>query len=69
MSTTATIAIQVDIGFSDAVTPAPVEITFPVLPPYRPAPVLKAFPVETVIAENFEALVSLGSEQLAQGFL
>jgi hypothetical protein len=56
----AKIAIQVDIGFGDAVTPAPVEITFPLLLPDRPAAVLKAYPVETVIAEKFEALVSLG---------
>jgi hypothetical protein len=56
----AKIAIQVDIGFGDAVTPAPVEITFPLLLPDRPAPMLKAYPVETVIAEKFEAMVSLG---------
>ncbi len=36
------------------------EITFPVLLPDRPAAVLKAYPVETVIAEKFEAMVSLG---------
>jgi hypothetical protein len=56
----AKLAIQVDIGFGDAVTPAPVEIKFPVLLPDRPAPVLKAYPVDTVIAEKFEAIVSLG---------
>jgi len=62
--TTATIAgaripIQVDIGFGDAVTPAPVEIDYPVLLD-APAPRLRAYPVETVVAEKFEALVALG---------
>jgi len=62
--TTATIAgaripIQVDIGFGDAVTPAPVEIDYPALLD-APAPHLRAYPVETVVAEKFEALVRLG---------
>lgn len=56
----AQIAIQVDIGFGDAVTPAPVDITYPVLLSDRPAPIIKAYPVETVIAEKFEAMVALG---------
>jgi hypothetical protein len=62
--TTATIAgaripIQVDIGFGDVVTPAPVEIDYPTLLD-APAPHLRAYPVETVVAEKFEALVTLG---------
>ena len=62
--TTATIAgaripIQVDIGFGDAITPAPVEIDYPTLLD-APAPHLRAYPVETVVAEKFEALVTLG---------
>lgn len=62
--TTATIAgaripIQVDIGFGDAVTPTPVEINYPTLLD-APAPHLRAYPVETVVAEKFEALVTLG---------
>jgi len=62
--TTATIAgvrvpIQVDVGFGDAVTPAPVEIDYPALLD-APAPRLRAYPVETVVAEKFEALVTLG---------
>lgn len=53
--TTATIAgarisIQVDIGFGDAITPAAVEIDYPVLLD-APAPHLRAYPVETVVAE------------------
>ena len=62
--TTATIAgarvpIQVDVGFGDAVTPAPVEIDYPTLLG-NPAPHLLAYPVETVVAEKFEALTTLG---------
>jgi hypothetical protein len=62
--TTATIAaaripIQVDIGFGDAVTPAPVEINYPVLLD-APGPHLRAYPVETVVPEKIEALVTLG---------
>lgn len=55
----AVIPIQVDIGFGDAITPAPLEIDYPVLLE-GPAPHLRAYPVETVVAEKFEALVSLG---------
>jgi predicted nucleotidyltransferase component of viral defense system len=56
----ARIPIQVDdVGFGDVVTPAAVEIDYPVLLE-APAPHLRAYPVETVVAENFEALVTLG---------
>jgi Nucleotidyl transferase AbiEii toxin, Type IV TA system len=55
----ARIPIQVDVGFGDAVTPAPVEIYYPTLLD-APAPNLRAYPVETVVAEKFEALVTLG---------
>ena len=41
------------------ITPAPVEIDYPILLD-DPAPRLRAYPVETVVAEKFEALVSLG---------
>ena len=62
--TTATIvgarlSIQVDIGFGDAITPAAIEIDYPTLLD-APAPHLRAYPVETVVAEKFEALVTLG---------
>jgi hypothetical protein len=62
--TSATIAgahvpIQADIGFGDAVTPGPVEIVYPPLLD-APAPRLRAYPVTTVVAEKFQALVLLG---------
>jgi hypothetical protein len=55
----ARVPIQVDIGFGDAITPGPVEIEYPVLLD-APAPRLRAYPVETVVAEKFQAIVSLG---------
>jgi predicted nucleotidyltransferase component of viral defense system len=55
----ARIPIQVDIGFGDIITPEPVEIDYPVLLD-SPAPHLRAYPVETVVAEKFNAIVVLG---------
>lgn len=55
----ARINIQIDVGFGDAVTPAPQKITFPVLLDH-PAPEIQAYPKETVVAEKLEALVTLG---------
>lgn len=57
----AQIQVQVDIGFGDAVTPAPVEVelqTFLFL--NLPLPSLRIYPHETVVAEKFQAMVSLG---------
>lgn len=55
----ARIPIQVDLGFGDVVTPAAIEIEIrPLLD--LPAPKLLTYPRETVIAEKFEAIVSLG---------
>jgi len=56
---TARIPIQIDIGFGDAVTPKASQIKYPTLLA-MPAPVLKAYPRETVVAEKYEAMVSLG---------
>ena len=52
--------MQVDIGFGDAVTPAPEAIEFPTLLDF-PAPHLRAYPLYTVVAEKLEALVRLGA--------
>ena len=56
----ARIALQVDIGFGDAVTPAPEAISFPVLLDNLPAPQLRAYPKCTVVAEKFHAVCLLG---------
>lgn len=55
----ARIPMQIDIGFGDVVTPAAIEIEYPTLLEF-PAPVLRAYPKETVIAEKLEALTMLG---------
>ncbi len=52
--------IQIDIGFGDAVTPAPENAEYPVLLDGSEAPALRAYPRATVVAEKFEALSSLG---------
>ena len=46
-------------GFGDAITPEAVEIDFPALLSF-PAPRLRAYPRETVIAEKLDAMVQLG---------
>jgi hypothetical protein len=51
--------LQIDIGSGDAVTPAPTETNFPALLDF-PAPRVRAYPVYTVVAEKFEAIVSIG---------
>lgn len=51
--------LQIDIGFGDAVVPAPGEIAYPTLLD-QPAPALRAYPRETVVAEKFQALTALG---------
>src|SRR5439155_10181000 len=56
----ARIPMQIDIGFGDVVTPGAVEINYPTLLEF-PAPVLQAYPKETVIAEKLEALTMLGT--------
>src|SRR5262249_54234661 len=47
------------IGYGDVVEPALVETKVPVMLDL-PAPVLRAYPPEAVIAEKFEAMVKLG---------
>jgi hypothetical protein len=56
----ARIALQVDIGFGDAVTPGPEQVRYPVLLEDLPAPRLRAYPKYTVIAEKLHAICLLG---------
>lgn len=53
------LAMQIDFGFSDVITPAPTEITYPALLDHPPAKLL-AYNRETAVAEKFEAMVKLG---------
>lgn len=56
----ARIALQMDIGFGDAVTPAPQAVSYPVLLGDLPAPQLHSYPKYTVVAEKFHAVCLLG---------
>lgn len=53
------IPVQVDVGFGDVITPAPVEVEYPTLLDFT-TPHLFAYTKETVIAEKFLAMVTLG---------
>ena len=55
----ARIPIQIDVGFGDAITPGPVDTSYPTLLDL-PAPHLLTYPRETVISEKLEAIVKLG---------
>jgi predicted nucleotidyltransferase component of viral defense system len=56
----ARIALQIDTGFGDAVTPGPESVSYPVLLDDLPAPTLRAYPKYTVVAEKFHAVCVLG---------
>ncbi len=53
--------LQIDIGFGDIVTPAPIEMVYPTLLS-MPIPLILAYSVETVIAEKFEAMINLAAQ-------
>lgn len=55
----ARIPMQVDVGFGDAIVPAPQRADFPTLLDH-PAPQLLVYPREAVVAEKLEAICSLG---------
>lgn len=55
----ARIHLQVDIGFGDVITPSADSAEYPTLLDH-PAPSLRVYPRETVIAEKFQAMVHLG---------
>lgn len=56
----ARVPVQIDIGFGDAVTPGLQEEDYPTLLD-APAPRLRTYPRETVVAEKFEALAAIGA--------
>ena len=49
--------MSIDIGFGDVVTPSPVEVDFPLLLGDIPAISIKAYSLETVVAEKFHAMI------------
>lgn len=52
--------VQIDVGYGDAITPEPERVNFPVLLDDMAAPVMRAYPAYTVVAEKYQAMVSLG---------
>lgn len=65
IETTARIAgaqlrVRIDLGFGDAITPDADEIAYPVLLD-QPAPKIRAYPKETVVAEKLQAIMVLGA--------
>jgi predicted nucleotidyltransferase component of viral defense system len=54
----ARIPMQIDVGFGDIMIPEARDMTFPTLLDMEP-PVVKAYSVETIIAEKFEASLNL----------
>jgi predicted nucleotidyltransferase component of viral defense system len=55
----ARISVVIDIGFGDAIEPGLEQLVYPTLLDF-PAPQLRAYAQETVIAEKFQAMVDLG---------
>lgn len=53
-------ALQLDVGFGDAVTPGPEDAVLPTMLDGLPAPRLRVYPRAAVFAEKLEAIVSLG---------
>ena len=49
--------MSLDIGFGDVVTPSPVDVDFPLLLGDIPAINIKAYSLETVVAEKFHAMI------------
>jgi predicted nucleotidyltransferase component of viral defense system len=56
------IPLQIDIGFGDVITPSPDTSTLRSLIPELPAPIIKTYPIYTVVAEKLEAMVLLGEQ-------
>jgi hypothetical protein len=50
---------QLDVGFGDVILPAPQPIEYPTILDF-PAPKLRGYSKESIVAEKFESLVTLG---------
>ena len=51
--------ISMDVGFGDVITPSPQQLTFPSLISTAPSANILAYSLETVVAEKFQAMISL----------
>lgn len=56
----AKIHLRLDVGFADIVTPEPEALEFPIILDNINKPCIRAYPPETVIAEKFQAMITLG---------
>ncbi len=56
---TARVSMQIDVGFGDAVVPGPVTVDYPTMLDL-PAPRIRAYTRESVIAEKFHTMVRRG---------
>lgn len=54
--------LTMDIGFGDIVTPAPVDLEYPVLLGHLPAANILAYSLETVVAEKMHAVIDLADQ-------
>lgn len=52
--------VQIDVGYGDAVTPEPQQVPIPVMLKDMASPLMRVYPVYTVVAEKYQAMVSLG---------
>ncbi len=61
----ARLPLQIDVGFGDSVSPAPIHTTYPTLLEF-PAPTLRVYAKETVVAEKLHAMVEhdLGNSRM-----
>jgi len=58
---TARVDVRVDVGFGNAITPAAKEMEIPtLLADVVPRPVIKAYPIETVVSEKLHAIAQHG---------
>lgn len=55
----ARIPLQIDVGYGDAVVPATIELDYPTMLGGA-TPRVRAYPIETVVAEKVEAIIKLG---------
>lgn len=55
----ARIPVQIDLGFGDAITPGPQQFEYPSMLGF-PTPIVSTYSRETVVAEKFQAMVTLG---------
>lgn len=59
---TASQVVSMDIGFGDIITPAPVDLSYPILLETLPEVNILAYSLETVVAEKYHAMIDHATE-------